>query len=90
MDLDRPEVSYTLESSLHCNICSTCQSCPVQPALSFAILLLCCMLSLYVLLSVTVYCILYMYVHKHILFRVVLHIVVTNIYVRTVVKAVLS
>ena len=46
MDLDRPEVSDTLESSLHCTICSTCHSCPVEPALcplpSLSCMLLCC------------------------------------------------
>ena len=46
MDLDRPEVSDTSESSLHCTICSTCHSCPVEPALcplpSLSCMLLCC------------------------------------------------
>ena len=68
MDLGRTEVSDTSESSLHCTFCSTCQSCPVEPALSFAVLGLSCMLSLYVSLSVTVYVLLYMYTRRHIFY----------------------
>ena len=50
MDLDRTEVSDTSESILHCTICSTCLNCPVEPALSFAVL------AMYaVVLSSTVY-----------------------------------
>ena len=46
MDLGRTEVSDTSESSLHCTICSSCHSCPVESALSFAILVLSSMLLL--------------------------------------------
>ena len=75
MDLDRTEVSDTSESTLHCTICSTCRSCPVEPALSFAILVL----SSILLLCTTVYHCLLLYITYIIMYlvlRMVLHMVV--------------
>ena len=66
MDLDRTEVSDNSESSLHCTICGAYHNCPVEPGLSFAILVVSCMLSVYVLLSTTVYVLLYMYISIYI------------------------
>ena len=72
MDLDRPEVSDTSESSLHCTICSTYQSCPVEPALcpmpSLSCMLLCCN---HPPLSTSVHCIC-----MYLVLRMVLHMVV--------------
>ena len=73
MDLDRTEVSDNSESSLHCTIFAAYHNCPVELGLSFAVLVLSCILSLYVLLSATVCVLLYMYISIYILSRVVLH-----------------
>ena len=72
MDLDRTEVSDTSESSLHCTICGTCHSCPVEPALcplpSLFCMLLCCN---HPPLSTSVHCIC-----MYLVLRMVLHMVV--------------
>ena len=48
--------SVTLQKAVYTiPFASTCHSCPVEPAVSFAIIVLSCMFSLYVLLSAILY-----------------------------------